>query len=377
MKKWMNLVFCAAFLLAIALPLANMETEGNKRSMIDNAYLPKLEDIRPEHFGMDFEEYFAKRIGFREWSLHCYELLNDRLFGRLEHPLYMYGKEGHIFFRGNEYIRAYQHLNLNEAGAEAFADSVRKFQDYCQAQGKDFLYMLIPDKETVYPEYYPDTVNVYGETSLSDQVMAELEKRQVSFFYCKDAMLEGKKSLNVNNVKYDAGHWNQHGAFFSIQALFEVLRQNHPQIQALTQEEFDITMETQEFLDISTFVIREQIPRYALKNNRAEKETEGFFADVALAFPNNHFCHYRNPQCSDQPKLLIFGDSYLAGYEQFLNGHFREYTYIHRYNLCNQEFFEYYVDLVDPDIVILENPERSLIYDLNQDISLKDLLAGS
>ena len=66
------------------------------------------------------------------------------------------------------------------------------------------------------------------------------------------------------------------------------------------------------------------------------------------------------------PKLLVIGDSYLDGYDPFFLNHFSEYTYIHRYNIYNQDSFEYYVSQVNPDIVIFENPERSLIIDLNK-----------
>jgi hypothetical protein len=101
-----------------------------------------------------------------------------------------------------------------------------------------------------------------------------------------------------------------------------------------------------------------------------DEQTEEFFADTVISFPSHNRCHYENAAIADKPKLLIIGDSYLAGYERFFINHFSEYTFIHRYNVYNQEFLEDYVDKVDPDIVIFENPERSHIIDLYQDKAL-------
>ena len=74
-----------------------------------------------------------------------------------------------------------------------------------------------------------------------------------------------------------------------------------------------------------------------------------------------------NPQQADMPKILFFSDSYIHGNEHFFTENFSQTTFIHRYNCLNQESFEYYVDFLDPDIIVFENPERSLPIDLYQE----------
>ncbi len=371
MRKVSNIIFSMVFFLLIALPLVTAEYGKNIESELDNEYLPEIENMTIDDANVQLTNYFDKRIGFRADALTLYQKLNDRLFGVMEHPTYMYGEEGHVFFKGDVYIKSYQHLDLDASGTKLFADALLNFQNYAESKGKDFLYFYIPDKETVYSEYYPKGINVYGDLSRSDQIINGLNENGVNYFFAKDVMLENKAIMDVNNVKYDAGHWNNNGAFVSIQALYEVLREKKPDIEPLKKDEFNIETRIMESLNVSKFIINEEFHYYSLKEPKAVNKTEEFFEDIIISYPNHNKCHYENPECADKPTLLIFGDSYLAGYERFFTNHFSEYTFIHRYNIYNQEYFEYYVEKIDPDIIIFENPERSHVINLFKDQKLE------
>lgn len=377
MKKVTNIVFSVLFFLAVALPLVTAEYGHDIQSEIDNAYLPELDNLTVETAGEEISNYLDKRIGLRAEALTAYQKLNDRLFGVMEHPTYMYGENGQVFFKGEEFIRRYQHLDLDAEKTEGFADAMKNFQDYTEGTGRDFLYFYIPDKETVYPEYYPKGVNVKGDVSLTDQILGALDKNGVDYYYAKDVMQAHKSIYPVNNKKYDVGHWNDYGAFVAIRGMYEVLQKDHPALELLSEDEFNKTVEIMPSLPVSQFEINEEFLTYTLKETAAVDTTEQFFEerDIGISYPDNVYQHFDNPACADKPKLLIFGDSYLGNgylgpYERYFINHFSEYTFIHRYNVYNQEFFEYYVDKVDPDIVIFENPERSHIIDLYQDKAL-------
>lgn len=370
MKSVMNIVFSVLFILCLALPLATAEFGKNVTSDIDNAYLPELDGLTADNFDESLTEYLNKRIGFRSEALELYQKINAECFGVLEHPIYMYGKEGHVFFKEGALIKNYQHLNLDEEGMNRFADGLLEFQNYAQANGKYFLYFYIPDKETVYPEFYPDTVNVNGTLSRTQQLLNAMDARNINYLFAKDVMLKHKEIQPVNNRQYDAGHWNHNGAFVSLRELFNVLRKEYPQIEPLSIDDFNVDTVVEESLQVSHFEINEPVPVYSLKNDTSVNKKEEAFQDVIINYPNDYYAHYENPQCAQQPKLLIFGDSYLAGNDFFFTNSFSEYTYIHRYNVYNQEFFEYYVEQFDPDIIIYENPERSHVINLFKEQSL-------
>lgn len=67
-----------------------------------------------------------------------------------------------------------------------------------------------------------------------------------------------------------------------------------------------------------------------------------------------------NEELPELPKLLILHDSYLNGEAKLFLDHFSEVTLIHRGNVKGPHVYEAYLELLRPDIVIFENPERSL-----------------
>lgn len=367
MKKWMNIIFCLIFLLSLIFPFTATDFRKNQASEIDNEYLPELDNVLLEEMPSAVENYFNKRIGFRMEALDLYQKINDRIFGLLEHPTYMYGSDGHVFFKSSRFVSRYQHLDLNQEEANRFAEALAGFQQYAESRGKRFMYWLLPNKETVYPEYYPKSINVLGDISYIDQLLSALEEHQVNHLYGKDAMVNAKEFMLVNNVKYDAGHWNENGAFVSCQNFYSAIQDWYPGVKPLVLEDYTVNMAVVKSLDTSHFEIHEEVPCYNLIESHAENQTEAFRSKAYLSFSDNYAYHYVNPTCQDQPSILFFSDSYLGSNMKFFTEHFSETTFIHRYNCLNQEAFEYYVDLVNPDIVIFENPERSLPIDLYQD----------
>lgn len=371
MKKWINLVFCILFLVMLFCPLLSMDLRQNQTSEIDNSYLPEITPALILENGLSptLEEYVNKRIGYRFEALDIYQEINEDVFGLLEHPSYMYGSDDYVYFKGDKFVHRYQHRDLDQEEADSFAQALAGFQAYANSKGKSFLYWLLPDKETIYPEHYPDSINSLGDLSYTDQVLNALSKYDVRHHFGKDAMLSGKESMLVNNIKYDAGHWNQNGAFVSCQNLYSVFQQFYPNILPISQDDFIIDDVVQPFLDTSKIEINEYVPRYTLKESHAENKTEWLWDHVFFSFPNHYATHYVNAQQSDMPKILFFSDSYLGGNEKFFKENFSQAAFIHRYNCVSQDAFEYYVDILDPDIIVFENPERSLPIDLYQEFN--------
>ena len=361
MKKIGNIIFCLIFLLMLVLPFAFTNFEKEVISEIDNEYLPELETDSIEAFVKSADDYLDKRIGFRAETLELYQLMNDKLFYEMEHPNHMYGKNGHMYYKWDNYIADRQHLNLNAEWAKGFADGIKSFQDYAESKDKQFIYMLIPDKKTVYPEYFPDGYNVKGETSRTDQVLGYLDENKVNYYWAKDTMLEGKKTMPVNNKKYDITHWNENGAFIVLQELYTRLG-----LEPLDIEDYEVTEKVEKYLPNSHYVINESVPLYTLKEENAILDRRWMEAN-GLKYPADavsYFSYHHNPQRAEEPRILVIHDSYLAEKEKFFKENFSETFFLHRYNIYNLEWFKYYVDKIDPDIIIYENPERSWEIDL-------------
>ncbi|MBR6513949.1 MAG: hypothetical protein IKT46_03850 [Clostridia bacterium] len=359
MKKLGNIIFCLLFAVLLALPFVFTNFEKNVKSEIDGKDLPELETDSIESFVKSADEYLDKRIGFRAETLELYQQINDKLFSEMEHPNHMYGKNGHMYYKWDNYIADWQHLNLDKEWADGFAAEIKGFQDYSGSKGKSFIYALLPDKKTVYPEYFPDGYNVKGDVSRTDQLLAALEEHEVNYYWALDTMLEGKRTMAVNNKKYDITHWNENGTFIVVSEMLTRVG-----LEPLDIADYEVTQKLEKYLPNSDFVINEEVPLYTLTDQKAVLDRT-WHTQNELYFPDgenlHYFSYHRNPENADAPKLLVIHDSYLAEKEKFFCESVSELFFIHRDNIKNQDAFKYYVDIIDPDIIIFENPERSLM----------------
>lgn len=93
------------FIFLLFLPLCTFNWEKDAVSAIDNRSLAPNPFTKGEtnragrDLTKDIEAFVSDRIGLRDPMILGYTLLNDRMFGKMVHPSYMYGKEGYVFFK--------------------------------------------------------------------------------------------------------------------------------------------------------------------------------------------------------------------------------------------------------------------------------------
>lgn len=361
MKKIANGIYCAVFIALLLLPFLFTNFRKDQISELDNTYLPEIDwdAEKPVRERIaELENYLNMRIGFREQSLTWHQLLSYGLFHEMDHPLYMFGKDGYVFFNTDKYIDDYQHLNLDAEWAQGFTDWMVRFRDISEERGAKFYYLLIPDKKTLYSEYFPAGYNQLGDISRTDQVLEALGKTDLNWLYAKDAMLAAKAEMPVANVKYDAGHCNENGTFVFCRALIDRIREDFPAVPPLEREAFAVETEHMEYLPDTHFPIDEDVPVYRLLEKSVRSDRT--WLNSHLSFQENSVrTRYIDPEHPELPKLLVLHDSYLKGKEKFFYGHFSEITFIHRDNLPGPHTLTQYLEVLQPDIVVFENPERS------------------
>ena len=234
---------------------------------------------------------------------------------------------------------------------------------------RGLLFWLLPNKESIYPEYLPDeyNINTAVKKTKTETILEALDERDVEYVFPRELFLQLKQlhpETLLYNKKYDPLHWNQNGAFAAYSQLYQAIRTRFPAVTMLAREEFEITDVIEHYQCISCFPINEPVPRYSLKTSRARiYESSNLYWDTVDRLNRNSFFMRSvndDPALADTPKLLIFHDSYLMPYlggTDFLSEHFREVTLIHNLNLSELRFF---IQLYRPDLVILESVEREM-----------------
>lgn len=348
MKK-LKILFISIFSLILILPITFFNFQKDYISELDNRKLAELPSFEmSDKYNKSLLSYIDDRYGGRTTALGYYPIFNDRVFGELTHPLYMYGKDGHIFFRpGDEISYTSYHQN--------FADYIVKMRDYVESKGSKFYLMINPEKSSVYREDLPAGLN-YNRDWI-EQFEAELSKYKINFVDNTVVLKEKSKSEDVYNRKFDAGHWNDLGAFYGVNNLLDTISKDFSSVEKLTFDDFDIKEKEEPYLKLSEFPIYEKTPEFILKDEELYGDLSQNYDYIDLDENYSTFSYWKNnnPEQMSLPKTLVYQGSYLNGREKYLKSRFSDYIAIHNYqNVFNiVEHFEEF----NPDIVIFEVAE--------------------
>ena len=185
----------------------------------------------------------------------------------------------------------------------------------------------------------------------------KLKEYNVHFISNEELLKEKSKTEQVYNVKYDAGHWNDLGAFYGSNHILESVQEEFPQVPLGKKDNFDIRTVVQTSLPVSHFEIYEEVPGFSDKNQENIENISEDYRGIKLNENYHEFSYLVNHQAGAEelPRVLMFQGSYYNGRQQFLQSAFQEYITVHNYE--NFIDFDYYFNIFQPDYVILESAE--------------------
>ncbi len=165
----------------------------------------------------------------------------------------------------------------------------------------------------------------------------ELRRRDIPFIHPIDEFLEAKEYEQIYNKKYDAGHWNEHGAFIGHSLITKKLKEYFPDVNLLSKNDYNIGMIKTTSLHVSQFKIDEAVPFYTLKQPKNKNVIQ--------------------TKTVVKKRILIFRDSYFGSIMKYYSGNF---TAIKAMKMDEFSELERVVDRYRPDVVLIENAERAI-----------------
>ena len=361
-RRLCNLFLVGFFIAAILMPLLFVNTTSGRISIAENRVLaafPALFDAGANHqFIKQFEKWFNDNLGFRDDFVILNTKLQYYIFGRLTKTDTLIGKEQWTFYVNPDVIRDFQHLNVTDLRTiEQWRTALPRLDQYLKEKSIPFVMMLLPDKKTVYPEYYPPTIHQIGKTSRSDLLSNSLAANTtIDFLYLKDALLAAKQRTEVYSPRVDNAHWNSYGAFVGYRELIARVQKYHPNVRGLSWDDVAVNRYHREIKVYNAIPLAEM--EYSVRSKRPLQAVQvpGALDQLKLNQADQCF-KYVHPD-KTLPKVLIFGDSYFYGQLiPFLAESFAEMNFIH---ISNMGRFAALVDLIKPDIVVFEVVERML-----------------
>lgn len=246
-------------------------------------------------------------------------------------------------FRGEARYSAYE--------TELLRSRLSALRDYLAARGIAFAFVIVPNKENVYPEFVPPRFRRVSSVSRADDLLARLrETPDLPIADPKPGLLAHKPERLVY-YEYDS-HWNRAGAYIGVQTVLAALGRPSVPIGQRTV----VPGGKPDFPGDLTSLLG--IPSIA-----ARISTEFTVEGVPLVRPERD-AWYRlgtaeNSASRTPDGLLVIGDSFKNEFAPPFLEEFRRVSDVH-WDECTD--FEAMLDELRPDAVVLEFVERYLPY---------------
>ena len=315
-------------------------------------------DIRGvEKFPKQFDAYYNDHVPFRgvireAWTKLNVELMHDSIAksvvigdsdGKGTNKSWLFYSE----MNDRSPVFGVQGIQkASDVDKQLAIDNIERQTKLFEEQGKNFYFLMIPNKENIYREYLPGNIDIYNDSSRDEQVFEALHKAGFdNVLYVKDEIVNAKK-LGQLYYKQDT-HWNELGAFYGYKAFMQEAEPNFDEYSYAisVDEDANLNKDLAMFLGLRNYFVDDNIRVKYLDDNNVDVEKSGNGTKQIVVSTNQE-------PIIDKDVLLV-GDSYRVAFVPYIQKVYRHVISMHRDAYDKKKLNEY-----DPDIVISEAVER-------------------
>lgn len=310
-----------------------------------------------EAYPEKFERYFGDHFGFRNSLVALNGFIKVRGFGDSTSLDVVIGREEFLFYAANHIIDDWRGVHpFSTDELEHWQRILEERHDWLASMGIRFVFVIAPEKSSIYPEYLPRHLARVGVASRTDQLVAHMRERSpVRIVDLRPSLLAAKQDGRLYH-KTDT-HWNGPGAFAGYEAIARAVG-----VSAIDRAELDIrVIENRTAGDLAGMLgVQEQFSEERLvavpraKSSAVRAELSELIEQRALLYPWTRQSEPWVMVSAEQgaPKAVVVHDSYMSGMRPYLSEHFSRIVYL--YHVFEPEV----IAAEQPDIVINEVIER-------------------
>ena len=347
MKKLAKLLFLAVFLLMSLAPALGMLIFGPTEASA-NEILTQPPSVTNREGGFnvsvlnDASDYLRDRFWFRHELITANAAVEAAVFRESASEDVILGKEGWLYF--HDTLDDYQGQNLlTDRQIWAAARVLSLIQEYAASRGVRTLFAPVPNKNTIYPEYMPDSSSRTSEATNYDKLLNALAEEGVEALDLRPVLRSHRDEVLLYQTL--DSHWNNLGAALAHDAILEALGRSgtayEPAAFTFARDHsadlYQMLYPTGSEKDLQAYPTRERSFTY-LRPIRSPEDQRIFTA-----------CE------TGEGSLLMFRDSFGNTLHTFMAESFA--------SACFSRAMPYDLSLLDsenPDTLILEITERHL-----------------
>jgi hypothetical protein len=242
-----------------------------------------------------------------------------------------------------------------------WAALTRARRDWCEARGIPFLMMVVPDKQSVYPELLPPVIRHRRGDSVLDRLIEHWQTVPTVPILDLRSDLRAAKT-EFPTYRLNDTHWTPYGCWRGYCRLVEALAVNFPNLVPRRWSQLQVEMapfsggDTWRLLGLSRPPPVEEYPCFRLSNSKATSQTQRIDLPDEDRLGHLDPVVWTNPT-TNGPCIVLFCDSFVdRDFQELLAQHCRRLVIVPTF-----EMIESIIEHERPDAVIFETVERSIL----------------
>ena len=228
-RKIAYITYILTFMAALAVPgalllkpAADNETVGVEKRQLAQMPAFKNEDGSfNENWSSGFLAYVSDHFGFRSELVSLDAKLKADLLHVSAEPQVIIGEKGWLYYTPtvNDYIG---NPTVSKLGMQNILYNLKMSRDYVESKGSQLVIAVVPNKNTVYPDYMPYNYRRSGAANNLDNLTAYL--RRSDLVWCDLAgVLKNTAVTEQDELLYHKQdtHWNNKGALVGYRAVMQ------------------------------------------------------------------------------------------------------------------------------------------------------------
>jgi hypothetical protein len=356
------------FLLFIVAPLLNqlfhfvrpLELDEKRKLAERTAFHLR----QPFRFLREYEEYYNDHFPFRTRWVRWNSLLTYRLFRTSATADVVVGRQGWLFMGNiNPYydeVDYYRHLKpFAFRELRQWQRLLEERRDWLRRRGIAYLFVVAPNKSSIYPEFMPRALRPLNPRSRLDQLVEHMNAYSTLRVLDLRPALRAARGARLAYFKTDS-HWNDWGGYAGYREIMGRLQRHFPQARPRPLQDFQVRRREIPGGDLALMLslpdqFRDEewqlLPRRPLRArvlfSGGPQARKGFPAHTV------HAC-----DGAPLPPALMVHDSFAHFLKQFLSEDFSRITYVMDWQL---NFYERIIEQEGIRVVIDEMVEYSLL----------------
>ena len=308
------------FLALICLPLSGLVLGLDRRFILDeNRNLTSWPVIKADRATLGalsgkLESYFNDHFGFRKRLIYWLAIAKVQGLGVSSTPGVTLGSNGWLYLASDSAVQSYRAARpLFVRAARSEPANRRGEARMARLAGIPYLLVILPNKDTIYPEFMPAAYNKLHPESRLDQFLNYMKSRSsVSILDVREDLRRARRLERVYDVT--DSHWNLRGGYVAYVRIMQALKPRFPHVQAVPRREFREIVEHGPGGDLARMLgIADRLPEERLKLEPREgwhfsHSTETFSIAARTDYPELTMATARQdaelPRACTLPRLI-------------------------------------------------------------------------